>query len=282
VVANNRHRKRTEVAHATDEGGSPVALTPDTCGTPRPVPCGPGVFLDKESIMRSLLIAIAILSLGLAGSTARAGDVRVDGVLPNGALYVGHVESMQEGRYRNIVRQHTDYSCGAAALATILRYAYHLNVDETTVIQGMMGVADPELVKQRGFSLLDIKRYVMSLGMRGRGYRINEARLRSLRVPGLVLMDVRGFRHFVVLKQVHNDTVELADPILGNRSIPVADFVKAWPSHAVFVVIGNDFDRNTVLLQPTEHASARALFARQGAITDAELLDFGFTNADLF
>jgi predicted double-glycine peptidase len=33
-------------------------------------------------------------------------------------------------RYRNVVRQHTDYSCGAAALATILRHAYHLQTDE--------------------------------------------------------------------------------------------------------------------------------------------------------
>lgn len=224
---------------------------------------------------------IAWLLLGLC-ATASAADVRFDGVLPNGAPYVGRIESMQEGRYRHMVRQQTDYSCGAAALATILRYAYHLKVDEATVIQGMMGVADQALVKQRGFSLLDIKHYVESLGMRGRGYRIDEARLRSLRVPGLVLMDVRGFRHFVVLKQVRGDTVELADPMLGNRSMRLADFIAAWPSHAVFVVIGNDFDRNTALLQPTDTPSARALFARQGPITDAELLDFGFSHADLF
>jgi predicted double-glycine peptidase len=217
-----------------------------------------------------------------AGTSAFAGEVRFSGIMPNGALYRGHVESMQEGRYRNMVRQHTDYSCGAAALATILRYAYRLEVDEKQVIQGMMGVADIELVKQRGFSMLDIKHYVESLGMRGRGYRVDEARLRTLRVPGLVLMDVRGFRHFVVLKQVNGDTVELADPMLGNRSMPVADFIKAWPSHAIFVVIGNDFDRRTVLLQPTQKPSARALFARQGPITDAELIDFGFTHADLF
>lgn len=232
--------------------------------------------------MRHPLTTIALLCVLASASQVHAGEVRFDGVLPNGGLYISHVESMQEGRYRNMVRQHTDYSCGAAALATILRYAYHLDVDETSVIQGMMGVADPSVVTQRGFSLLDIKRYVESLGMRGRGYRINEERLRNLRVPGLVLMDVNGFRHFVVLKQVRDDTVELADPILGNRSIALADFIKAWPSHAVFVVIGNDFDRNTALLQPGSKASARALFARQGAITDAELLDFGFTHADLF
>jgi predicted double-glycine peptidase len=233
--------------------------------------------------MRPFFIMVLLVGLCAAtGGPTHAANVGFSGVLPNGALYRQPIMSMQEGRYRNMVRQHTDYSCGAAALATILRYAYHLDVDETQVIQGMMGVADVALVKQRGFSMLDIKHYVESLGMRGRGYRIDEERLRSLRVPGLVLMDVRGFRHFVVLKQVRNDTVELADPMLGNRQMALADFIKAWPSHAVFVVIGNDFDRNTVLLQPTRQPRARALFARQGPITDAELLDFGFTHADLF
>ncbi|WP_315387285.1 C39 family peptidase [uncultured Stenotrophomonas sp.] len=229
---------------------------------------------------RALCCLMSLLLL--PAGAARAGDVAFSGVLPNGAVFTQKVESMQERRFRNMVRQHTDYSCGAAALATILRYAYHLDADEGTVIEGMMGVSDPELVHQRGFSLLDIKRYVESLGMRGRGYRVDENRLRSMRIPGLVLMDVRGFRHFVVLKQVRDDVVDVADPILGNRSIPLNEFLESWPSRAVFVVIGSDFDRNTVLLQPGERPSARSLYARQGPITDAELVDFGFAHADLF
>lgn len=231
-----------------------------------------------RSTIPALLLGLTLCAL----ATARAGDVRFGGILPDGSLYVHPVESMQEARFRNLVRQKTDYSCGAAALATILRYAYHLDVDEAEVIQGMLGLSDEDLVKQRGFSLLDIKHYVEALGMRGRGYRVDESRLRSLRVPGIVLMDVHGFRHFVVLKQVVDDSVELADPMLGNRSVPLSEFLQAWPSRAVFVVIGNDFDRRTVLLQPGSKASARALYARQGPITDAELLDFGFSNADLF
>src|SRR5690242_20843147 len=175
----------------------------------------------RATIPTFLLCCLALCAL----RPAHAGEVRFGGVLPNGGLYVHPVESMQEAQFRNLVRQHTDYSCGAAALATILRYAYHLDVDEAVVIQGMLGVADEAVVKQRGFSLLDIKHYVESLGMRGRGYRINEARLRTLRVPGLVLMDVRGFRHFVVLKQVRGNTVELADPMLGNRSMNLPDFL---------------------------------------------------------
>ena len=64
--------------------------------------------------------------------------------------------------------------------------------------------------------------------------------------------------------------------------VPLPEFLDAWPSRAVFVVIGSDFDRNTVLLEPTTRPSARALYARQGPLTDAELLDFGFSHADLF
>ena len=77
-----------------------------------------------------------------------------------------------------------------------------------------------EWVKQRGFSMLDVKHYVESLGMRGRSYRIDEERPRTLRVPALVLTDVRGFRHFVVLKQVRSD--KLAGPMLRNRQMPLA------------------------------------------------------------
>lgn len=211
-----------------------------------------------------------------------AAEVMFSGVLPHGAMYTRPVESMREARFRHLVRQRTDYSCGAAALATILRHAYRLDADEDTVIEGMMGVSDPELVYARGFSLLDIKRYVESLGLRGRGYRVDAGRLRSLRVPGIVLMDVAGFRHFVVLKQVHGDMVELGDPMLGNRSVPIAEFMQSWPSRAVFIVIGSDFDRNTALLDAPARPSAKALHARQGPLTDAELLDFGFTHADLF
>lgn len=229
-----------------------------------------------------MLATGCVLAWPVFAPSALAGEIAFSGVLPNGGLYTRNVESMREGRFRNIVRQQTDYSCGASALATILRYAYHLDADETTVIHGMLGIADAELVEQRGFSLLDIKRYVESLGMRGRGYRISEERLRSLRVPGLVLMDVRGFRHFVVLKQVAGEYAEIADPILGNRSVPIGEFLESWPSRAVFVVIGSDFDRNTALLQPSERPSARALLAMQRPISEADLLDFGFTHADLF
>ena len=246
------------------------------------LPLGQGLPLLPENAMFGHRLSIRLLAclLLLGGASARAGDVGFAGVLPNGAAAAEGGEHAGTALPQRGTPAHR-LQLRAAALATLLRHAYHLDTDEATVIEGMMGCPTRAGGRAR-FSLLDIKRYVESLGMRGRGYRIDEARLRTLRVPGLVLMDVRGFRHFVVLKQVRDGVVEVADPILGNRSLALPEFLAAWPSRAVFVVIGSDFDRNTVLLQPSERPSARALYARQGPITDAELVDFGFSHADLF
>ena len=218
-----------------------------------------------------------------ASGSARAADIRFGDVLPTGEMYTGRVTSLREARFRNIVPQNTDFSCGAAALATLLKYAYGIGVDEWTVMAGMLAKADPGKVEKQGFSLLDIKQYVEGLGMRGRGYKVSEQRLRSLRVPGIVLLDSKGYKHFVVLKRVVGDRVYTADPALGNKIYAFDEFMAAWPSRAVFVVIGSGFNRNTVLLDAGGGPSARMLLgSRQGPITDAELIDFGFTHADLF
>lgn len=234
------------------------------------------------STLRTILLLSVFAGCIWSGLSPAATTINFAGVLPNGALLPAPVESMHAGRFRNIVRQQTDFSCGASALATLLRYGYGIRVDESTVIAGMMAIADHDAVRKNGFSMLDIKRYIETLGLRGRGYRISEARLRNLRVPTLILIDTKGYRHFVVLKRIEGDTAEIADPMLGNRSMPVAELMHAWPSRALFAVIGNGFDRNTVLLQPARAPSARSLYSRAGVLTDAELLEFGFTKADLF
>ena len=235
--------------------------------------------MDVKPIFTLLLCGLLAASV----MPARAVDARFGNILPTGEVYRGKVTSLREARFKNIVNQDTDFSCGSAALATLLRYAYDIDVDEWTVMAGMLAKANPTIVEKQGFSMLDIKRYVEGLGMRGRGYKVSEQRLRSLRVPGIVLLDSKGYKHFVVLKRIVGDRVYVADPALGNRTYTFRDFMAAWPSQAVFVVIGSGFNRNTVLLDAGSGPSARMLLgSRQGPITDAELIDFGFTHADLF
>lgn len=230
---------------------------------------------------------VATVAMGLVAlstTPAQAADIRFAGVLPHGQVMEKPVESLLERRYRHVVRQQFDFSCGAAALATLLKHAYGLNLDEATVLAGMWGVSDPEQVRTRGFSLLEMKHYLEKLGYRGRGYEIDLSRLGRINVPTIVLMDVNGYQHFVVLKTVSDGWVHVADPALGNKRYSVDEFIETWPSRTVFAVIGPGFDRQTVLLDRTDIPSSGALHRRSGsgAIPTADLLDFGFTHADLF
>ncbi|MFO7582943.1 C39 family peptidase [Guyparkeria sp.] len=226
----------------------------------------------------SLVTALLFLATGPTwGATVKFGAI-----LPHGQMMDKPVISMQERRYQNLVRQKYDFSCGAASLATLLRYAYGLQLDEEIVLAGLMGVADQEQVRARGFSLLEMKLYLEQLGYRGRGYRIDLERLETINVPTIVLMDVNGYHHFVVLRHARDGYVHVADPALGNRRYSFEEFIESWPSQTVFAVIGPGFDRHTVLLESTDIPSSGELHRRSGEVPTAELLDFGFKHADLF
>ncbi len=228
------------------------------------------------------LLAMTATAASLPLSQARAADIRFAGILPHGQVMQKPVESLLERRYRHVVRQQFDFSCGAAALATLLKHAYGLNLDEATVLAGMWGVSDPEQVRTRGFSLLEMKQYLERLGYRGRGYEIDLNRLGRINVPTIVLMDVNGYQHFVVLKTAADGYVHVADPALGNKRYTTEEFIEAWPSQTVFAVIGPGFDRQTVLLERTNIPSSGDLHRRSGEVPTADLLDFGFQHADLF
>jgi predicted double-glycine peptidase len=80
------------------------------------------------------------------------------------------VKSLLEMRQQGVVIQQWDLSCGAAALATILRYEYDDPATEREIARGLINrkeyLANPTLVKSReGFSLLDLKRYVDAHGV---------------------------------------------------------------------------------------------------------------------
>jgi hypothetical protein len=114
----------------------------------------------------------------------------------------------------------TDYSCGAAALTTLLRYGFGLDLNEQQVIAGMMAGANPDVVRQQGFSMLDMKHFVNVLGLRASGFVSGAERLPALRIPALIMLDINGYKHFVVLKMATRDTVYVADPALVTVPFP--------------------------------------------------------------
>lgn len=237
---------------------------------------------DMKRCRSNLLVSGSLVLLTLLTTPLQvySADIAFNGIVP-GTPIKKNVVSMREQRYVNLVKQDTDFSCGAAALATILKYAYDRDVTEESVLRGLLEVSDPELVRKKGFSLLDIKRYTESIGYRGRGYKVSAEKLKQIKIPTIMLVDIRGYKHFVVFKAYRDGNVYLADPALGNKVISFDEFTKIW-SGVVFAVIGKNFNRNTVLMQPEDPVTARGLARAHIPPSNSELLRFGFTQADLF
>ena len=227
------------------------------------------------------IVALALM-LGLTGMSgiSQAAQMPI-AAMPGGNLVFKQVQSIRERRFADIVEQKTDFSCGAAALATVLRQAYWLDVNEDEIIKGMLQNADQELVRVQGFSMLDMKRYVESIGMRARGYRIPAQSLESVNIPVVVLLDIRGYKHFVVLQRTQKDWVYIGDPVLGHKRYSQEDFIKGW-NGIVFAVIGPGYDKTNALLSPPAPLTAKNQLDSFSPVKDAELMDFGFIQSDFF
>jgi len=135
------------------------------------------------------------------------------------------------------VRQQWDFSCGAAALATILTFQLNDTVTEADVIRGLLDGTTLERVRQRGgFSLLELKRYAERRGYEAVGYGdLTLADLTTLG-PSIVPLHLAYGDHFVVFRGVQGARVLLADPDEGTRVMMRVDFERVWVLRDAFVV----------------------------------------------
>ncbi len=137
----------------------------------------------------------------------------------------------------HVIKQNFDYSCGSAALATLLNYYIGEELTEKQVIAGLLKYGDAAAIAQRrAFSLLDMKRFVEALGYQGAGYKATLDDLKTLDRPCIVPVTVFNYRHFVVFKGIAHGHVLVADPFQGNSSYTLAEFEKHWYLNSLFMV----------------------------------------------
>lgn len=146
------------------------------------------------------------------------------------------VVSYQERPFLTVVRQQFDYSCGSAALATLLRHHYGRPTTEGEVFRAMYEAGDKERIHESGFSLLDMKLYLESLGYRADGFRISLEGLHEVGLPAIALIELDGYRHFVVIKGIRGDGVLVGDPAKGIRRYDRAAFEAVRVDDVVFVL----------------------------------------------
>ncbi len=149
--------------------------------------------------------------------------------------------TLKELRDQYVVKQQLDYSCGAAALATLMVHYYGQDTSEKEILEllntRLKTMTEEEQARKTriGFSLLDLKVVAQQKGYRAAGFKLSVDQLPQLLAPVIVHVQPFGYHHFAVLRGVAGDRVYLADPGRGNLRMSLERFLDEWGG-VVFVL----------------------------------------------
>jgi ABC-type bacteriocin/lantibiotic exporter with double-glycine peptidase domain len=137
------------------------------------------------------------------------------------------------GRKRIPYIQQLDSSdCGAACLAMVL--AYHGKAVRLDEVREVLGV------DRDGATALAILEAARWYGLRGRGVSLEVEDLDYLPAGSILHWE---FRHFMVFERLGSDWVDVVDPALGRRRVPLEQFRQSFTGVAVLLEPGDAFVR---------------------------------------
>lgn len=188
---------------------------------------------DRRVVLRLLILAGALPVMAVVHQSA-ADEVWLPGIAAGGVSIPA--QSMRTRRFARTIHQQYDYSCGSAAVATLLTFQYGTPIDEQAVFSAMWKAGDKAKIRHEGFSLLDMKNYLDSHGFVANGYVAPLTKLVKVGIPAIVLVSERGYNHFVVVKGLEDQRVLLGDPSTGTRVLPLERFRQMMRSPILFVI----------------------------------------------
>jgi ABC-type bacteriocin/lantibiotic exporter with double-glycine peptidase domain len=134
-----------------------------------------------------------------------------------------------------IVRQLAATDCGAAALAMVFAFnGKEIPLDD---LRSAIGVGRGGITAE---ALLTTGR---AHGFRSRGVQVEIEGLDNLPKGAILYWE---FRHFVVFERLHEGSVDIVDPAVGRRSIPMKQFRKAFTGVALLFEPTEGFDPNRI------------------------------------
>lgn len=145
------------------------------------------------------------------------------------------VQSFSEIKFGEVVKQKYDFSCGSAALASLLSHHYNMPMTEEKIFEEMFRFGDKAKIEEKGFSMLDMKNFLARRGLKSDGFRLETARMADLEMPAIALVNYSGYNHFVVIKGIKDNKVLVGDPSVGLHIMETEAFDAA--SNGVFLLI---------------------------------------------
>lgn len=127
--------------------------------------------------------------------------------------------------------------CGPTCLRMISKYyGKHYNADTLRQIAGF---------NKAGVSLLGISSTAEKLGFRTRGVKISFEQLQQVQLPCILHWNQN---HFVVLLQISNSKIKVADPAEGIVTYKKSEFLQHWMTTKSTTELGNGI---VLMLEPT-------------------------------
>ncbi len=186
------------------------------------IPIKTGVIFVQRLIITCCALGVVVLPATVWAANISIGSgIRID----------PPVRSMKDLRDKDLVKQRFDFSCGAAALATVLHYGFGEKVTEREILVELFDLLSEEekkVSREKGFSLLNMQRVAQARGYKAQGFRLDAQYLSRLVGPVIVFIEPRGYKHFAILRGIKGDRVYLADPSRGNIRMAVHTFLEGW------------------------------------------------------
>jgi len=156
-------------------------------------------------------------------------------LLTNAGYFVetdnSQISSWKTLNEQHIVMQKYDYSCGAASLATLMKYYFNDDMTEQQLldyIKVVFSKREYQRIERDGLSFLELEKISRSRGYQSANVMLEFSALKQLSGPVIVFLKTKEYRHFAVLRGVREDRVFLADPSRGNIRLSVEEFANEW------------------------------------------------------
>ncbi len=189
---------------------------------------------------RECLAALLGMPLAAIASTASVASGPRAPLRDPDHVFSIYAWSWQELKRRNVVMQNYDYSCGAAALATILRYYWNDPATEKQIISILFKILTPDEIRDRvkhGLAISDLRQASVEMGYLASIGNLSFDRLAQSKIPLIVPIRLDDYDHFVVYRGMAGGRVYLADPVRGNVRPTVQEFCCQWKKNVILVVV---------------------------------------------
>lgn len=131
-----------------------------------------------------------------------------------------HFESYLDQKFKEVVRQQLDMSCGLAALSDIFIHRYNEGVFEYQLI-------DKVGLKER-YSFSDLQKLSEEYNKKSIPVWMTYENLSLIKEPAIFYLERKGDKHFVSLSYVDSDYIQIKDPAWGVLNYTRNQFEGYW------------------------------------------------------